>query len=72
MLTENEKIVPERQVRLTELTRATAGKFEQNSKPIEFTTQNGQIMRKRNEPKMAYFPKIPIFSTGILEYWKVS
>jgi len=31
----------------------------------------GQIMRKRNEPEMAHFPKTSI-STGILKYWKVS
>ena len=35
-------------------TRAAAGKFEQNSKLIEFTTTNGQIMKKCNEAKMAH------------------
>ena len=39
MLTKNEKIAPERRVRRIELTRAAAGKFEQKSKPIEFTTK---------------------------------
>jgi len=37
-----------------------------NSRP-----QNGQIMRKHNEPKMAHFPNTSI-STGILNYLKVS
>ena len=39
---------------------------QSNSRP-----QNGQIMRKRNEPKIAHFPNTSI-SIGILENWKVS
>ena len=57
-------VEPSWHVRLRENLNKTRN--QSNSRP-----QNGQIMRKRNEPKMAHFPNTSI-STGILENWKVS
>jgi len=58
MLTKNAKIAHKRRVREPKSTRAATGKFEQdsNSRP-----QNGQIMRKRNQPNMSNFPNYQYF-----------
>jgi len=71
MLTKNEKIALER--RCVEpsghvLRRENLNKTRNhsNSRP-----QNGQIVRKHNEPKMANFPNTSI-STGILNYYFIT